>query len=105
MKVQEFEYQFPGMRKPDDIIVYPRKEEKEFTFQGSRLIGTVDPETKKGRLNFKGSNSKYFIHLSKMLGAIDYEYPQEFINMVKEYSPESGDLIGSSPITGPVYLA
>jgi len=106
VKVETFEYQFKGMRKPDDIIVYPRKkDEKEFIFQGSRLIGSVDPETARGMLNFKGSNSKYFMHLSKFLGAVPYEYPREFINMVKEYSPEAGDLIGTSPITGPVYLA
>ena len=105
MKVETFNYKFPGMKKEDDIIVYPRKGENEFTFQGSRLIGTVNPDTKKGVLNFKGSNSKYFPHLSKFLGAMDYEYPQDFINLVKEYAPESGDLIGASPITGPVYLS
>ena len=104
-RVQTFTYQFKGMRKPDDIIVYQRKDGEEFTFQGDRLIGTVNPETRKGMLNFKGSNSKYFMHLSKFMGAIPYEYPQEFINLVKEFAPSSGDLIGSSSITGPVYLA
>ncbi len=105
MRVETFNYQFKGMRKPDDIIVYPRKDEKEFTFQGSRLIGTVNPETGNGMLNFKGSNSKYFMHLSKFMGAVPYEYPQEFINTVKEFAPGSGDLIGSSSITGSVYLS
>ncbi len=103
-KVSTFSYQFPGMRKSDNIIVYLRKDEKEFTFQGSRLIGTVDPETRKGVLNFKGSNSKYFMHLSRFMGAVPYEYTQEFVNLVREFAPGVGDLIGSSPITGPVYL-
>jgi len=105
MKVETFDYKFEGMRKPDNIIVYPRQGKEEFIFQGERLIGSVNPTTGKGMLNFKGSNSKYFMHLSKFMGAVPYEYPQEFINLVIEFSPESGDLIGSSPITGPVYLA
>ena len=105
MRVQTFSYQFKGMRKPDDIIVYPRKDETDYTFQGTRLIGTVDPNTGKGMLNYKGSNSKYFMHLMKFMGATPCEYQQDFINLVKEFAPNSGDLIGSSEMTGPVYLA
>ena len=104
MKVQTFSYQFKGMRKPDDIIVYPRKGDAEFTFQGGRLIGTVNPDTGKGLLNYKGSNSKYFVHLMKHLGAVDCEFPEDFIGLVREFAPASGDLIGTSPETGPVYL-
>ena len=105
MKVQTFDYKFKGMRKPDSIIVYPRKGDDDYTFQGARLIGSVNPETGKGMLNFKGSNSKYFAHLMKFMGAVEYDYPQDFINTIKEYAPNSGDLIGHSEITGSVYLA
>ena len=100
VKVATFKYQFPGMRKPDDIIVYPNPDGKVYTFQGDRLIGTVDVETHKGVLNFKGSNSKYSVHLSKALGAIDYVFPQEFVNLIKEFSTKKGDIIGQGIILG-----
>lgn len=99
-KVSTFNYQFPGMRKPDDIIVYPNPDGKVYTFQGDRTIGTVDVETRKGVLNFKGSNSKYFIHLNKMLGAVDYEFPQEFVNLIKEHATHKGDQIGPGIYVG-----
>ncbi|MDP2730583.1 MAG: hypothetical protein Q8O55_08865 [Dehalococcoidales bacterium] len=100
VKVSTFKYQFPGMRKPDDIIVYPNPDGKVYTFQGDRTIGTVDVETRKGVLNFKGSNSKYFIHLNKVLGAVDYNFPQEFVNLIKEFSTKKGDIIGPGIILG-----
>ena len=106
MNVETFNYQFKGMNKPDSFIVYPAKvNDKTLTVQGSRTIAQFDIETGKGVLNFKGSNSKYFMHLNKMLGAIEYDFPKDFIIKCLEYLPKSGDLIGSSSITGPVYLA
>ena len=107
MKVETFNYQFKGMRKPDSFIVYPvNVGDKTLTVQGSRTIAQFDIETGKGRLNFKGNNPKYFIHLYWHMGAnCDFDFPKDFIIKCLEYLPKSGDLLGSSSITGPVYLA
>jgi hypothetical protein len=112
-RVQTFEYKLPGMRKPDNFIVYPRSEDGTYVVQGSRSILKVSPDSTKGSpelsrravANTKGSNPKYFMHLTKFLGAVDLDLPQEFINHVREFAPASGDLIGNSPTTGPVYLS
>lgn len=105
MKIQRFQYQFKGMRKPDTFIVYPKGKDDNFlVVQGSRTIAKIEIDTGKGLLNFKGSNSKYFMHLSPMLGAKVIEFPKDFIIKAFEFLPCSGDLIGSSDVTGPVYL-
>jgi hypothetical protein len=45
------------------------------------------------------------MHLTRFMDAVDMELPQEFVNLVREFASASGDLIGSNPETGPVYLA
>ena len=104
-KVERFSYKLAGMRKADSYIVYPRKPGEDLIVQGSRTIAQVDPKTGTGTLNWKGSNGKYFVHLSHVLGAEPFQFPKEFVGLAVEYCPSSGDLIGSSPVTGPVYLA
>jgi hypothetical protein len=104
-RVGTFEYKLPGMRKPDNFIVYPCSEDGTSVVQGSRSILKVNPESTRAIANIKGSNSKYFLQLTKFMGAVDMDLPQEFVNLVREFAPASGDLIGSSPETGPVYLA
>jgi hypothetical protein len=104
-RVGTFEYRLPGMRKPDNFIVYPKNQQGYYVVQGSRSILEVNPLTNKAVANIKGSNSKYFIHLTRLMGAVEMDLPQEFVNTVREFAPASGDLIGDSPTTGPVYLA
>lgn len=106
MRVQTFDYKLAGMRKPENWIVYPRKAgDATVIVQGSRSIGEFDPITRKGVLNWKGSNSKYFLHLNRILGAEPFEFPQEFVMLALNFMPSPGDLIGASPETGSVYLA
>jgi hypothetical protein len=104
-RVQTFEYKLPGMRKPDSFIVYPKNKQGFYIVQGSRSILEVNPLTTKATANIKRSNHKYFIHLTRLMGAVEIDLPQEFVNMVREFAPTSGDLIGNRPTTGPVYLA
>jgi hypothetical protein len=100
-----FEYRLPGMRKPNNFIVYPQSEDGIYIVQGSRSIVQVTPDSTRGVANVKGSNPKYFMHLAKFMGAADMDLPQDFINHVREFAPASCDLIGNSPETGPVYMA
>jgi hypothetical protein len=104
MKVERFDYALGGMRKPDSWIVYPRKTDESYIIaQSSRAIALVKDDGT-GLLNWRGSNPKYFLHLSPALGAQHVTFPKEFVGLVREFMPSSGDLIGSSPMTGPVYL-
>lgn len=105
-RVQKFEFKLAGMRKPDHWIVYPRGDGNDcLTVQGRRAIALVNITTGKGVLNWRGSNSKYFVHLATSLGAEPFTFPKEFIRLAIEFEPKSGDLIGSSRVTGPVYIA
>lgn len=105
-RVETFNYKLAGMRKPDKWIVYPRGDGNDcLTVQGKRAIALVNLTTGKGVLNWRGSNSKYFVHLTTSLGAVPFTFPKEFVALAIEFEPKSGDLIGASPITGPVYLA
>jgi hypothetical protein len=92
------------MRKPQNFIVYPKSTDGDglMIVQSDKSIGAFDPETRKGVLNIKGC---YFLHLNRIMGAKPFEFPQEFVDDCLEAQPKSGDLIGSSPITGPVYIA
>ena len=104
-RVQRFEYKFPGMRKPDSFIVYPQKaDERHVIVQGSRSIALIEGDGV-GWLNYKGSNSKYFVHLNPALGGERVTFPVDFLRLVIEHQTHSGDLIGSSPATGSVWLA
>ena len=95
-----------GMRKAQGFVVYPRKAfGGDFIVQSDKAIGSFDPQTGKGVLNWRGSNSKYFVHLSQSLGAEPYQFPDVFIAACMVAEPKSGDLIGTSPETGPVYIA
>lgn len=91
------------MRKPQEFIVYPKQEgSNRVVIQSDKAIAAFNPDTGKGLLNIKGC---YFVHLNHLAGAIDYQFPKDFIEACIEARPQSGDLIGYSRITGPVYVA
>lgn len=105
-KVETFEYKLAGMRKPDTFIVYPDKTKEGWLIaQGRRTIVAIDPKTGRGVVNWRGSHYKTFLHLHQQLGAEGMILPKEFIGLVVEFRPSSGDLIGAHSETGPVYLA
>ena len=95
-----------GMRKPQKFVVYPRQgDDQDIIVQSERAIGSFNRTTGQGRLNWRGSAPKYFLHLSRRLGAEPYTFPPAFIAACIAAQPVSGDLIGTAPITGPVYVA
>lgn len=99
MKVETFNYQFKGMRKPDNFIVYPnRRDDGSYIAQGDRTIACVNPVTGVGMLNFKGSHYKTFVHLNALMGAHWVEFPREFVNLVINYHPSSGDTLGGGVV-------
>jgi hypothetical protein len=91
-----------NMRKPQDFVVYPGKDGEDLVVQSDKSIGKFNRETGKGVLNTKGC---YFPHLTSFLGAKPYDFPMDFVVSCVLAQPESGDLIGTSSITGPVYVA
>lgn len=91
---------FGSMRKPDECVVYPDSGDGIITIQGDRLIAQFNAETGEGMLNYKGSNSKYFYHLSSILGAERFTFSQEFIAECKAAQPKRGDLIGAGMVIG-----
>ena len=102
--MRNIEAKLGKMRKPQSFTVYPRSTsakpgDNRIIVQSNKSIGMFDPETGEGVLNTKGS---YFPHLA--LGA-PFQFPTEFVKACIEAQPKSGELIGSSSITGPIYVA
>jgi len=90
-RVQTFGYKLPGMRKPDNIIVYPHAAgDTSYKFQGERCIGRVDRNTGEGVL-YTGKPA-YGVHLAF---AKPITFSREFVNMVVEYAPMTGDHVGN----------
>lgn len=93
------------MRKPQEFTVYPKSKNDNglIIVQSDRAIGQFDPTTGDGILNIKGSG---FGHLRYgAYGAVAYQFPGAFVAQCIEAQLKRGDLIGASPITGPVYVA
>lgn len=79
-----------GMRKPQDFVIYPRNDGDDLTVQADTVIGRFNPQTRQGVINYKKSTHKGFAHLNKILGAVDYEYPEDFVKQCLQQA--TGDL-------------
>ena len=95
-------WKFPGRRKEEEFSVY-KEQDGKVIIQSDRSIAQIDMETHKGILNAAGQDSKYFVHLNSVLGAIPYEFPIELIDLIERKKPRTGELIGESDITGPIF--
>ena len=102
--VKEVVAKFGPMRKPQGFVVYHRQDGESVTVQSDRTIGQFNPDTRKGVVNFKRQHP-VFIDLMKLRGAVEFEFPADFVAECLANQPKSGDLIGSSPICGSVYVA
>lgn len=80
-----------NMRKAQEFVVYPPREDGKIMVQSNKSIGLFDPDTGKGILNIKGSYTPY---LHPATGAKPYDFPQEFIDECKKKQPQKGDTIG-----------
>jgi hypothetical protein len=65
-----------NMRKPQEFTVMPADDGETVIVQSDKSIGRFNMRTGEGILNTKGA---YFPHLSKMLGAVPYIFPAEFV--------------------------
>jgi hypothetical protein len=70
-----------NMRKPQQFIVYPRKNGENITIQSDKSIASFDPHTGLGYLNTKGS---YFMHLHPALGAVSYTFPHDLVALCRK---------------------
>ncbi len=102
-QVRRFDFKLGGMRKADSFIVYPRSTAADgsLVVQGKRTIARIEGDGT-GWLNWRGSNYKGFAHLSPLMGGERVTFPVEFLRLVVECVPNSGDVIGSTPLTGTV---
>jgi hypothetical protein len=95
MQVQRINAKLAGMRKPQNFVVYPFKPGALIMVQSDKCIGRFDPVTGRGIINWRGSNYKTSVHLSPILGAEEYEFPQDFVDTCIALQPQSGDQIGA----------
>lgn len=63
------------MRKPQEFSVQPASDGTLYV-QSDKSTGKFDFRTRKGVLNTKGT---YFAHLSKVMGAFEFEFPVDFV--------------------------
>lgn len=80
-----------NMRKAQEFLVLPTKPGEKIIVQSDKSIGCFNPDTGKGILNTKGC---HFPHLNKMLGAVEYQFPTDFVEACKANIPKSGSEIG-----------
>jgi hypothetical protein len=84
-----------NMRTTQTFVVYPRDNDRApVIVQSERAIGSFDPHTGEGVLNWRGAKQKYFHHLSPALGAEPYTFPSEFVAQALAAEPLAGDEVG-----------
>lgn len=87
---------FAGMRKEQDFIVYPYKlGQTELFIQSDKSVGKFDIATGKGLLNYKCKGHNGFFQLNSFCGAVEIQYPADFVMICLEIQPGSGDRIGA----------
>lgn len=64
------------MRKARKWSVMPTDQEGRIIVQADGAIGQFDYRTGKGVLNTRG---EYFVHLSRIAGAREFDFPTEFV--------------------------
>ena len=85
-------WKFPGRRNAEDFVIYPAQGD-DVIIQSSKSIAIINMRTGQGKLNVKGSGSKYFPHLNEFLGAKQYKFPKELLMKIQGNTPKSGDEI------------
>jgi hypothetical protein len=96
---RRFSAKLGKMRKPQEFIAFASSsnDRTDIIVQSDKSIGRLDPNTGKGVLNIKGC---YFIHLSKFMGAEDFDFPSDFVEQAKAACFKPGDKIGANVYMG-----
>lgn len=108
-----FEYKLPGTRKMRTWYVYPSKDTGVLTVQADGICGCFVMDTGKGAINRKCEYPGVALFCTMVDGKLHfphrdtkpYLWPRDFVELAKQHIPQSGDVIGSSPITGVVRVA
>ena len=99
-RVQTVTAKLAGMRKAQDFVVYPFKlGQTTILIQSDRCIAKFETETGAGVINWRGSNGKYFMHLSEFMGAEKYQFDADFVLECQAAQPGSGDYMGGGCVT------
>lgn len=89
-----------NMRKSVDWTVYPHKDGETTIFvQSDKRAVSIDLTTGKGMLS-NGKGHPSFMSVLKVLGAVEIDVPQDFIDACLEAQPKSGDRIGPGIFIG-----
>lgn len=76
-----FDAKLGTMRKAQNFIVYPRRDDGMALIQSDKSIGIFDPATGKGKLYQGKGEHPSFMHLSAF--GKDYDYPADVVATVK----------------------
>ena len=103
MKVMTFKAKLGNMRKEAEWIVYPPShggsQGDMRLIQSDRRICQFSITTRKGMLS-KAVNYSTFAHLSKFLGAVEIEVPQDVVDKAVMLQPRTGDQVGPGVTIG-----
>lgn len=88
---------FAGMRKARDFSIYPStvvgSGERRINLQADSVLVSVDYETGKGRIAWRGSNPKYGVHLYAA-GSEPIEIAGDTLQYLQMVCPRPGGRIG-----------
>lgn len=101
MGTVEFDGQFPGMRKPQDFIVYPMQDSGEtITIQSDKRFGRIDLATGNGIVSASRAqyaNSIWLAICMRDKTAVSFELPAEDCQTLRQWIKSTGGLlVGSS---------
>lgn len=87
-------WKFEGRRKAEEFVLYKPDTNGNVVFQSDRSIGIVNLETGSGKLYLGKKLGAYFHHL---LFGTPQQFPVEFVKLITDNSPKSGDVISENP--------
>lgn len=86
-----FDAKFPGMRKPQDFIVYPMKEAADMVrIQSDTRIGSVDLGTGAVFMSKPHASGAYFVHLAEAVRVAQLSAESLFMLKSHIFSTASG---------------
>ena len=95
--IQHVTAKLGNMRKAVDWIVYPGNHGGDglIFVQSDKRACSINLATKKGMLS-NGKGHPGFISTSRMMGAIEIDVPQKFIDDCLAAQPKKGDTVGKN---------
>lgn len=103
MGTLSFNGQFPGMRKPQDFIVYPMQDSGEvITIQSDKRFGQIDLATGRGIVSASRAqyaNSIWLALCVRAKTAVPFELPAEDRQTLRQWIKSTGGIeVGSAAV-------